>query len=307
MEKKPSVLSSVLRIAQPLLLIGGLLTYTLGLGLLHFLGIQINWGTALLGGSLTLLILLTRNFLSVFFTFPEDLPSASLSHEIKGEDPDFIHLNDIQQNLLLQIALVALGVGAAVTFVLMVKHSMNWITLIALGIALLLVFLSSVPPVRAERKGYGELIEAVLICNLFPAIAFFLQEPTLHPFLGILTFPLTFVYLSMKLATSLEYYFHAVKFKTGSMLAQMGWQRAISVHNLSILLAFLLLGGFVFLRLPWVLAWSIFLALPLGILQIILVQRIADGAPPRWWFVRLSALSTFTVMTYLTILTLWMH
>ena len=307
MEKKESISVSILRIAQPILLIGGLLTYTLGLGIVHYLGFTIDWITAILGSTLVLFILTAKNFLSAFFTYPEDLPSADLSKEIKGEDPDFISLKGLQRNLLLQIGLVVLGIGAAVTFVLMMRKAVGYAELLALGAALLLSLLAVVPPVRAERHGYGELIEAILICNLFPAIAFLLQNPTVHPFLGILTFPLTFIYLAMKVATSLEYYAFSTKFKTGSMLVQMGWQRAVSLHNLSILLAFLLLGGFVLLRLPWVVAWSIFLALPLGLLQIFLVQRIADGAKPRWWMVRLSAVSTFGVMAYLTTLTLWMH
>jgi 1,4-dihydroxy-2-naphthoate octaprenyltransferase len=307
MEKNDSLTVSILRIAQPILLIGSLLTYTLGLGIAHYLSFTIDWGTAILGSTLVLFLLTAKNYLSAFFTYPEDLPSANLSKEIKGEDPDFISLKVIQRNLLLQIGLVALGIGAAVTFVLMMRKVVGITTLFALGIALLFALAAAIPPFRVERRGYGELIEGVMVCNLIPAIAFLLQNSTVHPFLGILTFPLTFVYLAMKVATSLEYFAFATKYKTGTMIVQMGWQRAISMHNLSILLAFLLLGGFVLLRLPWMLAWSIFLALPLGLLQIFLVQRIADGAKPHWWMVRLSAISTFGVMAYLTTLTLWMH
>ncbi|MHC1740786.1 MAG: hypothetical protein AB9897_06705 [Anaerolineaceae bacterium] len=307
MEKKESLLVPILRIAQPFLLLGGLLTYSLGLGIAHFLGIQINWLNAILGSTLVLFLLVGKNFLSAFFTYPEDLPSASFSKEVKGEDPDFIHLKEIPRNLLLQIALVALAVGAGVTFVLTFRKAINFAEILALGIAIILVYIASVPPLRVERRGYGELIEAVLVCNLFPAIAFLFQSPTVHAMLGMMTFPLTFCYLAMKVAISLEYFAYDLKHATGSMVVLMGWQRAMNLHNLSILLGFLLIGGFVLIRLPWTLAWSIFLALPLGILEIIQVQRIADGAKPHWWMLRLNAVSTFTVMAYLTTITLWMH
>lgn len=307
MEKKDTLLVSLLRIAQPFLLLGGLLTYSLGLGILHFLGISIDWLNAILGSTLVIFILLAKNFLAAFFTFPEDLPSANFSKEIKGEDPDFIQLKEIQRSLLLQIGLVTLGVGAGVTFVLTIRKAINIPEILALGIALVLAYAAAVPPLRLERRGYGELIEAVLICNLFPVIAFLLQGSSVHPLLGMLTFPLTFVYLAMKVANSLEYYAYDLKHATGKMVVLMGWQRAMSLHNLSILLGFLLLGGFVLLKLPWTLAWSIFLALPLGILEIIQVQRIADGARPHWWMLRLNSISTFAVMTYLTTLTLWTH
>ena len=307
MEKKDTLLVSILRIAQPFLLLGGLLTYSLGLGILHFLGISIDWLSAILGSTLVIFILLAKNFLAAFFTFPEDLPSANFSKEIKGEGPDFIQLKEIQRNLLLQIGLVALGVGAGVTFALTIRKAINVSEILALGIALALAYAAAVPPLRLERRGYGELIEAVLICNLFPVIAFLLQDSPVHPLLGMMTFPLTFVYLAMKVANSLEYYAYDLKHATGKMVVLMGWQRAMSLHNLSILLGFLLLGSFILLKLPWTLAWSIFLALPLGILEIIQVQRIADGAKPRWWMLRLNSVSTFAVMAYLTTLTLWVH
>jgi 1,4-dihydroxy-2-naphthoate octaprenyltransferase len=262
---------------------------------------------AILGSTLIPFILLAKNFLSAFFTFPEDLPSANFSKEVKGEEPDFIQLKEIQRNLLLQIGLVALGVGAGVTFVLIIHKSVSIAEMLALGIALLLVFVAALPPLRLERHGYGELIEAVLMCNIFPAIAFLLQQPVVHAMLGMMTFPLTFVYLAMKAATSLEYFAYDVKHATGTMAVLMGWQRAMTLHNLSILLGFLLVGGFILLRVPWLLARSIFLALPLGILEIVQMQRIADGAKPRWWMMRLNAHSTFALMAYLTTLSLWTH
>jgi 1,4-dihydroxy-2-naphthoate octaprenyltransferase len=307
MEKKESLLVTIVRIAQPFLLLGGLLTYALGLGIVHFLGLNINWLNAVLGSTLVIFILLAKNFLSAFFTFPEDLPAANFSKEIKGEEPDFIHLKEIQRNILLQIALVALGVAAGVIFVLTIRKAINISEIMALGIAVLLAYGAAVPPLRLERRGYGELIEAVLVCNLFPAIAFLLQDATVHPLLGMMTFSLTFVYLAMKVAVSLEYFAFDLKHATGSMVVLMGWQHAMTLHNLSILLGFLLVGGFVLLKLSWALAWPIFLALPLGILEIILVQRIADGAKPRWWMLRLAAVSTFAVMAYLTVLSLWTH
>lgn len=307
MEKKESILVSILRTAQPFLLLGSLLTYALGLGIAHYLVVTIDWANAILGAFLVVLLMLTRNYLSAFFTFPEEIPSPSLAREIKGEDPDFIELKEIPQNLLLQVGLVALAVAAGVTFILMVQKAAGALALLTLALAILLIFVSTIPPLRAERRGYGELIEALLICNIIPAVAFLLQSPSVHPFLGILTFPLTFVYLAMKIALSLEYFGFATKFKTGSMLVEMGWQRAVSLHNVFILLAFLLIGGFILMRLPWMIAWPILLALPLGLLQIFIVQRISDGAPPRWWLVRLSAVSTFAVMAYLTLLTLWSH
>jgi 1,4-dihydroxy-2-naphthoate octaprenyltransferase len=307
MEKRDSLLVNLISVSQPILLLAGLLTYSLGLGIAHYLGISINWSTAILGSTLVLFILLSKNFLSAFFAYPEDIPSPSLSKMIKGGESGFVVLKDIQQNLLLEIGLVALGVGAGVTFVLVIQKAVNLAEVLALGAGLLLVYVAVLPPLRLERHGYGELIEAILVCNIFPAIGFLFQNPSIHAMLGMMTFPLTFVYLSMKVALSLEYYSFDLKHSTGAMIVLMGWQRAMTLHNLSILLGFLLIGGFVLLRLPWVVAWSIFLALPLGLLQIYQVQKIADGVKPNWWMLHLNAISTFALMAYLTTVTLWLH
>ena len=307
MNKKNSLLVYLIRIAQPFLLLGGLLTYTLGLGIVHYLGDKIDWNSAVLGSTLVIFILLAKNFLSAFFTYPESLPSPSFSKEVKGEEPDFIDLKEIQHNLLLEIGLVALAVGAGVTFVLLINKVINLPEILALGLALILAFFSAVPPFRLERHGYGELIEALLICNLFPAIAFLLQEPSVHVMLGMLTFPLLFIFLAMQIAISLEHFAYDLKHATGSMVVLMGWQRAMTWHNLSILLAFLLLGAFIFLQLPWILAWPILLPLPLGIFQILQIQKISDGEKPHWWMLRLNALSTFSLMAYLATFSLWTH
>jgi 1,4-dihydroxy-2-naphthoate octaprenyltransferase len=307
MEKKNSLLVTMIRIAQPYLLLGGLLTYTLGLGIVHYLGDEINWTSAILGATLVLLVLLAKNFFSAYFTYPEAIPAPNLTREIKGEEPDYLFLKDTQRILLLEVGLVALAVGAGVTFVLIFRKAWNFSELLAIGLAVLLVLCSAIPPLRLERHGYGELIEALLICNVFPAMAFLIQETNVHVMLAMMTFPLTFIYLAMQIALSLEYFAYHLKHATGSMVVMMGWQRAMSWHNLSILAAFLLLGAFILLRLPWLVAWPIFLALPLGIIQIIQIQKISEGAKPQWWLLHLNAVSTFTVMAYLTTLTLWMH
>ena len=160
---------------------------------------------------------------------------------------------------------------------------------------------------RLEKRGYGELIEALLIANLFPMMALLLQESSVHILLVMTTFTLTFLFLALRIATSLEYYAHDLKHASGTLVVRIGWEQGMTLHNLSILIAFLLVGGFLLLRMPWSLAWPIFLALPLGILQIFQIQRIADGAKPLWWLLRLNAWGTFLVTVYLITVTLWTH
>jgi 1,4-dihydroxy-2-naphthoate octaprenyltransferase len=305
MENKDSLFVSIFRIAQPLVILAGLFTYSLGLGIVSYLSGTINWTNAIFGSSLVILLFLTRNFLSAYYSYPESIPSPGfLNHSPVGE-PAFVETKDIQRPLLIQIGLVALSVGAVITGILIFKKVINYSEMLVLGFAFVLAYFSAVPPLKLEKRGYGELIESILVANLFPMMAFLLQESSVHILLVMTTFPLTFLYLALRIATSLEYYAHDLKYATGTLVVRMGWQQGMTLHNLSVLFSFLLVGGFLLLRMPWSLAWPIFLALPLGILQILQIQRIADGGKPLWWLLRLNSWATFFVTAYLITITLW--
>jgi 1,4-dihydroxy-2-naphthoate octaprenyltransferase len=307
MEKKNSPLISLVRIARPMEMLAGLFTYSLGLGIVNYLGKSINWPNAFLGSSLVIFFLLVKNFLSAYYAHPESIPAPVLGKRALDDEPDFVELKEVEKPHLMQIGLIALAFGAAITVLLMVKNAINYSELLALGLSLLLVYVLVVPPLRLEKKGYGELFEALLIANLFPMQAFLLQAAELHTLILMTTLPLTFLFMSMKIAVSLEYFAYDMKHGAGSLIVKMGWQQGMTLHNLSILAAFLLVGGFVLLKMPWSLAWPFFLALPLGLLQIIQIQRIGDGNKPFWLLLRINAWATFLVAVYLFTITLWIR
>ena len=207
----------------------------------------------------------------------------------------------------MQIGLVGLAFGAAITVLLMVKQAINYTELLLLGLCLFLVFAAEVPPLKLEKLGYSELIEALLIANLFPMQAFLLQQSELHTLLLMTTLPLTFLYIALRIAVSFEYFSFDLKHGAESMIGKLGWQAGMTLHNLSILVAFLLVGGFVLLKMPWGLAWPFFQALPLGIFQIIQIQRIGEGNKPMWQLLRINAWATFLVSVYLFAITLWIR
>jgi len=307
METKNPLHLSILRIARPLELLAGLFTYTLGLGIVSYLGKSINWTNAILGSALVLLFLLVKNFLSAYYTFPEAIPAPILGKRAQEDEVDFVETKSLPRPLLMQIGLIGLAFGAAITVLLMVKQAINYTELLLLGLNLFLVFVAVVPPLRLEKQGYSELIEALLVANLFPMQAFLLQQTELHTLLLMITLPLTFLYIALRIAISFEYFSYDLKHGAGSLIGKLGWQAGMTLHNLSILVAFLLVGGFVVLKMPWGLAWPFFLALPLGIFQIIQIQRIGDGNKPFWQLLRINAWATFLVGVYLFTVTLWIR
>jgi 1,4-dihydroxy-2-naphthoate octaprenyltransferase len=307
MEKNNSPWLIFLRVAQPLQLIMSLFTYTLGIGLVHYLGRPFNWGVSILGLLLILAIFLSRNFLQAYFIFPEPLPSSGIIRTDNEGKLEFIKIKAALRQSLLQIALVALSMGAVVTALLIFLKAVNLSVVFVLGISLILIFIEVLPPLRLNKLGYGEICEAFLLANMSPALAFLLLRSESHVLLLMLTLPLTLLYLAMRIASSFEYYAYDSTHATGSMLSFMGWQRGMVIHNLSILMAFLIVAVFLLFGLSWTMAWPIFLALPLGGLQIFQMIKIADGAKPNWGLLRLNSLGTFIIVVYLITFTLWSH
>jgi hypothetical protein len=77
------------------------------------------------------------------------------------------------------------------------------------------------------------------------------------------------------------------------------------VHNVLILVAYLLLGLAASLGLPGFAVWPAFLSLPLGLLQIYQMWRISNGFKPNWTAVTLTGLALFAFMAYMITYAYW--
>jgi 1,4-dihydroxy-2-naphthoate octaprenyltransferase len=209
------------------------------------------------------------------------------------------------RNIYLLAAITTLTIGAMLTVLLLAQGNLTPGALVILGIGLLLGFFYAVPPFKLAYSGYGELVAAVLLTNLVPAFAYLLQEGELIEILGVLTLPLTTLYLALTLATSLEHYFEQIKRGQQNLMIRLGWQRGMFLHNLCILLAYLTIGLGVFFGVPWTLTWPRLLTLPIGLFQIWQIWQIGIGAKPRWRLLRITAYATFAITAYLLGLTLW--
>jgi 1,4-dihydroxy-2-naphthoate octaprenyltransferase len=291
----------MLRSTRPWFLLAGILMYAFGVGIADYLGYSISWTDYWLGQALVTLLQLSSGFLKEYY---DTLEEAGRTVKPTGQDRRQV---DLYAKLLLQAALTALAIGAVVTVLMISRRSLNVSGLILLGVGFAIAFFYAVPPLRLVYSGYGELGEALLVANIVPALAFLFQAKELHRFLGLLTFPVTAIYLAMKLALSLPFYSSQVLRERRTMLVRLGWQRAMVLHNLLILAAYLLVGSAALLGLPWLLTWPVLLTLPLGLLQIWRIIQIGNGAPPRWRSFTLLAAAVFGITAYLIVLSLWIN
>lgn len=307
MDAKNSLLTTYFRIARPLVILLGLFTYCLGLGLSHYLGHPLDWTNAILGLFLAEALLLSRSFLSAYCCHPLPIHSSGITRTDKDGRHAFVEIDGIPHLSLMHVSLIALLFAAAAMTMLLFRRAINLSALVVLGLGLILVFIDALPPTKIKKQGYSELIEAFMVANLVPALAFLLQGSGMHFLVITLTMPLTFIYLATSIASSFEYYGYDTGHLPGSMLALIGWQRGVVIHNMSILTAYLLTAAFFVFGMAWNLTWPLFLSLPLGIFQIIQISRLAEGAKPNWALIRVNALSTLVILIYLIVFTLWIN
>lgn len=295
-----SVWREMLRLARPWLLAGTLLFYAIGAGIAHFLGTRIDLAVYILGQACVLLLVLSSAYLSEYFAMLE-YPVLKRGQNGANRAEEFLRL----RNALVQAAAVALTVGAVLTVMLFARGAVNLPAILFLGTAFLLPFFYAVPPMRLARSGYGELVTALFLTGITPALAYALQTGETHRLLILLTFPLTAICIAMLLANDLETYYTDIKDGRKTLMVAVGWQRGMSLHNILVLFSYLLVGLAAVLKLPWPLAWPMLATMPVGLFQIWQMWQINNGVKPRWRLLRMTAYASFGIMAYLVAFALW--
>lgn len=297
-----SPLAEFLRASSWQAVLAAAFLYALGVGIVVFRGDFVNWTNFWLGLMVVILLLLSSFYLTEFFNRMQN-PRArrrdNANH--KPEDGQVV----LSRTTFLLAAITTLTAGAMITAVLFTAGALNPSVGLVLGLALLLAFIYAVPPFRLVHSGYGELILTILLTNLIPALGFLLQTGEMSNLLGMLTFPLTALFLAMLLATSLETYYADIKAGKVNLMIRLGWQRGMAFHNLLILAAYLLVGIGSIVGMAWALTWPKLLTLPIGLFQVWQIWQISRGAKPRWNILKITAYATFAITLYLQTYTLW--
>lgn len=277
--------------------------YALGVGIARYLGMGIDWGVYFLGQFWVTTLQLAGQYLNEYFDAPQDNQNTNRTPFTGGSGA--LGPDGLPRRTALIAAAGCLAVTASLTVLLLSTASIAPGTLLIMAIGLLGALTYSVPPVRLSSTGYGELVTSFLVANLVPAFAFLLQSGDLHRLLAMATFPLTMLHLAMMLAFEFPDYATDIRLGKRTLLVRMGWQRAVLLHNMLILFAYVTLGLAVILGLPFFIALPSLLTFPLGFLQIWQMRRIADGAKPNWTALALTGIALFTVVAYLLTFAFW--
>ncbi len=285
------------RLARPFHLLLAILTYCLGTGIARYLGHPILWAAFGLSLLVVLAIQVAVYWLVEYFRLP-------LTPLAKDETP---RDRASFRSGLFHSATALLTVSGATIVTLLIARMLPFSAGILLLLIIFIQIAYAIPPMRLSEDGYGELIQAVALGTLFPALAFLIQYGGFHRLLTFTTFPITLLALAYFLVNDFPRYATDLKFGRHSLLTRLTWQRAIPIHHLLVLMSYLFFAVSPLLGFPWGLVWPVFLGLPFAVIQIVWLQRIAGGGRANWRFLVPLSGAVFGLMIYLLALTFWIR
>lgn len=290
-------------LSRPLFLLGGALVYALGVGIARYLGAPIDWGVYFLGQAFVTTMQLSAQYLNEYYDAPADQDNPNRTPFTGGSGA--VGAGKLSQESVMWAALTTLTILASLAVVLIRVKPVSPLLITIVVLAFLGSFFYSAPPIKLAHSGYGELTTSILVANLVPIFAFVLQYGELHRLLVMSTFPLTTLHLAMMIVFEFPDYLNDLKYEKYTLLVRVGWERGMVLHNILILTAFLLLGLAATFGLPLAIVLPALLPLPLGLLQIWQMRRIAGGGKPNWTTMGFTAVVLFGSVAYLLAFTFW--
>lgn len=293
---KTRAVQSFLRLMNPAFLLGGVLFYALGLSVLDYLGLPIDRGRLVLGLLLIMFVQLMAQFLSAFFDAPPVRPESTRNEPGSPSTPA-----PLPRKVALYAAVVSAGLLATVCSGMAVHGDGSWVSWLLLGLGILLASAYSLPPVRLVTSGYGELTVSIGLAGLVPTYAFALQTGEPHRLVWLATAPMIALYFAVLLTRRLQAYASDLAHDRRTLLARLGWETGMRLHDGAILFAEILLAAGLAGGLPWRIGLGGLIVLPLAIAQVWQMRRIRAGRPPHWRNLTAGAIALVGLTVYFTL------
>lgn len=289
-------MKNLLRLSHPLHLLLAALTYFLGASIANYLGKPFRTDSFWLGLIAVLLAQASMNLLAeVFRPITETI--------IEGQSrKDRLAL----RNHALYVSIAALTANAVIAFLLYNNNHLSVPGFFFLLLSLILILAYAIPPFRFVNRGFGEFVLAAHIAYVIPSIAYILQSGETHRFL-LIGLPLTFLAFAYFIVMNFPAFAADSKYNRSTLLTRLGWERAVPLHHLFILLAYLFFLATPIFGISLSLLWPAFLTLPFALFQIFQLRNIALGAPTNWTLLTVTALSVFGLTAYFLSLTFWLR
>jgi len=293
-----------IQVSQPLNLLGGILVFSMGVGIARYLGNPIDWSVFVLGLVWIITYQLGFNYLTAYFHLEANQKDRN---HIPILDKDGDPQKCIHRDFILWAAFAAFAVMASFTLIFIRLNLIDETGLFVIGLLVFGAVCFALPPISLITSGYGELVKSIIMTNLIPALAVILLNGELHRLVAMSTFPLTLLNLAMQLGVNFPDYSADLSAGKKTLLVRLGWERGMMLHNLLILGGFLLFGVSMLFGLPVQVTSPVFFVFPLGLFQIWYMTRIASGIKPNWRVLYPTAILTYGLSTYLLAFSFWIR
>jgi 1,4-dihydroxy-2-naphthoate octaprenyltransferase len=292
------ILKTLLKALKPFPLISLIFTYALGGGLVQYVREMQNWSNFVGGGVFLLLVTLSFELLKLL---------NALS-DVRNWPEDFTPKDAKQTRLVIAMITATFLTVATSQFIGWMLRGVLWQGLVFLLIALIVLgIFDYLAQINESMQIYQVMSEALLFVILPPTVAFFFQSQDLHRLLTLVVIGLVPAYLAYRLLVQLSHFSRDIKSGSHTVVTKIGWERAMVLHNALILLTYLLFALITLLGFPWFLLWPVFLSLPIGLLEIWLMERVRHGKKPLWRVMQIATAAVFLLPIYLISFAFWIR
>jgi len=289
---------TIVQALKPFQLASLTLTYFLGVGLVQYVRGMRSLPMIIEGFVFLLMVVISTELIV-------------LSERLKERNQ---WLEGMQERHIRQIRWIILFINAAfltVATMLVVGWMMRGILWRGLSFLLIVVVVACIgcflTQVVESARSLKLFLETIIYLILPPALAFFLQSSDLHPFLTMTMVCLVPSYVAYRLFIQIRQFGFDQKRGSQTIAVKIGWEKSMVFHNASILLTYLFFALIALIGFPWFLIWPVFLTLPLGLVEIWLMERTRRGKKPLWRVMQTAAALVFFFPIYLLGFAFWIR
>lgn len=288
-------LKTILKPLQPLQLIGLICSYLLGAGLVQYINPLIDVKAMVQGGVFLLTFIIALDYLCGL--------QSTLKFEL-WQDTRPLDLVRIRWAYRI-IAAFFVTFSTSLLAGWVVQGSLSpAVTVLLIGNLIIGMFYY-LAQVHENLRPYQVLFEVMLVVVSPPLMAYFLQSVPFHRFLTMSVVVLVPLYLAYRLLEDLVRFDREIRARTDALGIKLGWDNLMILHNALILTAYALLAFMTLLGLPWFITWPVFLGLPIGLVEIVLMERVRRGYKPLWKIMQIATASTFLISVYFLAFAFW--
>lgn len=269
-----------IRLGRFIFLGGGVIMYGLGSAIAYFEGFEVDWGVWLWGQVIVTLTQLMVHYANDYFDVAADQVNTTPTAWSGGSR---VLIDGRIAPRVALITAVILGSGALALAVLLIffRQTGTW-TLPLIVTAIGLSWAYSAPPFSLHARGVGEFAATLIVTVLTPMLGFYLQSGTIRASIFLAIIPLACLQFNMLVGVDIP---DAEGDKVAgkyTLAVRLGKATMSKVYAAVLIVAYGSLPILWMLELPWLVALSVCLTMPLALWQGYRVVRSAWSKHEQW-------------------------